>query len=289
MDLQVLKYFYTVANEGSVLQASKKLGYAQPNLSSRMKQLESELGQELFIRTSGGISLTDKGRQLYAYAEKLLRLSEEAELAVKNEKAIAYELSIGAMESSAVSFLPPILSAFHRKHTDLSMKIRTANSRRLTEQVIRHELDGAFVSGATDHAELESIPVRRERLALVSDSALPESTALNELLRRPLLVFPVGCAYRRTLENLLEEKNIFPMAVFEFSSLGAVLSSASAGLGVSLLPEDAIKAFGASDALRCFSLPAPFDSADIRFVYRKGSANNLSLMGFVQEIRAYEV
>ena len=280
MDLQELRYFYTVANEGSVLQAAHKLGYAQPNLSSKIKQLENEMGQSLFVRTSAGVSLTDKGKQLYAYAEKLLRLSDEAELAVKNEKMVVDDLCLGSMESAAVSFLPEILSAFHQ----LNMKIRTAHSARLTEQVLRHELDGAFIAGSAGHEDLTSVPVKTEKMTLVADRSTPLDIGLETLLRRPLLVFPVGCTYRRMLENLLDQMDIVAHSIFDFNSLGAILASVSAGLGVSLLPENSVSAFVAGESLKCYSLPEPFDKALIRFIYRKESTGNLSLMAFVNEI-----
>lgn len=284
MDLQELRYFYTVANEGSVLQAAHKLGYAQPNLSSKIKQLENEMGQSLFVRTSAGVSLTDKGKQLYAYAEKLLRLSDEAELAVKNEKMVVDDLCLGSMESAAVSFLPEILSAFHQKRPELNMKIRTAHSARLTEQVLRHELDGAFIAGSAGHEDLTSVPVKTEKMTLVADRSTPLDIGLETLLRRPLLVFPVGCTYRRMLENLLDQMDIVAHSIFDFNSLGAILASVSAGLGVSLLPENSVSAFVAGESLKCYSLPEPFDKALIRFIYRKESTGNLSLMAFVNEI-----
>ena len=248
MEIQELRYFYTVANEGSVLQAAHKLGYAQPNLSSKMKQLENEVGQSLFIRTSAGVSLTDKGKQLYAYAEKLLRLSDEAELAVKNKKMIVDELCLGSMESAAVSFLPEILSTFHQKHPELNTKIRTAHSARLTEQVIRHELDGAFIAGSAGHEDLTSVQVRTEKMTLVADHSTPTDIGLETLLRRPLLVFPTGCTYRRMLENLLDQMDVFAHTIFDFNSLGAILASVSAGLGVSLLPENSVSAIVAGES-----------------------------------------
>ena len=78
MDLQVLNFFSVIAAEGSFLGASQKLGYAQSNLSTKIKQLETELGAELFHRTKQGVTLTEEGAVLLEYTDKILRLASEA-------------------------------------------------------------------------------------------------------------------------------------------------------------------------------------------------------------------
>ena len=78
MDLQTLRFFVASADAGSFSAAAENLCYAQSNLSSRIKQLEEELGEPLFYRYKRGVSLTAKGKVFYDYAVRLLRLSEEA-------------------------------------------------------------------------------------------------------------------------------------------------------------------------------------------------------------------
>ena len=82
MDLTLLHYFHTVAREGSFMAAAEKLGYAQSNLSMRIKQLEEIAGTELLIRGRNGVTLTERGQVLCSYADKLLGLSEEGASAV---------------------------------------------------------------------------------------------------------------------------------------------------------------------------------------------------------------
>ena len=85
MDLQALRYFRIVAREGSFSQAAQKLNYAQSNLSTKIRQLEGELETPLFRRHAHGVTLTEKGESLLAYADRLVHLLEEAESVVRDD------------------------------------------------------------------------------------------------------------------------------------------------------------------------------------------------------------
>ena len=231
MDLTLLNYFYTVAREGSFMAAAEKLDYAQSNLSMRIKQLEEMAGAELLIRGRNGVTLTEKGQVLYSYADKLLALSEEAESAVKGEEYSTGRVTITAMESAAVTFLPGLLAKFHKKYPDTSVKVITGTSDAGVRAVLANDTDMAVAVGENSHEDLFSNPLRKEELVLVTDRSDQESD-LKKLLARPLLVFPSGCAYRRVLERMLADYGIAAVHTMEFTSLGAILASVSAGLGI---------------------------------------------------------
>ena len=187
MDLQVLHFFSVIAAEGSFLGAAQKLGYAQSNLSTKIKQLEAELGAELFHRTKHGVTLTEKGTVLLEYADKILRLTSEARSSIAEGKNISSSLHIGAMESAAITFLPRILTKFHFAEPAVQMTIETCVSRRAAQKVCDYELDGAFVAGSVLHPALEHATVFREKLVLLARPAENEPRDLEHLLSMPLL------------------------------------------------------------------------------------------------------
>ena len=123
--------------------------------------------------------------------------------------------------------------------------------------VLDGTLDGAFVAGATGHAELSSVPVRRERLALFS-TAGTKTTPVANLLAGALLVLPHGCSYRQSLEQWLDAECIFPERAVEFDSIGALLASVSAGLGAALFPESLASVYTAAKGLICHAVPEPY-------------------------------
>lgn len=283
MDLTLLKYFYTVAREGSFMAAADKLDYAQSNLSMRIKQLEEAVGSELLIRGRNGVTLTEKGQVLYSYADKLLSLSEEAECAVKGDGYSTGSLTIATMESVAVTFLPGVLAKFHNAYPETVVKVTTGTSDAGVKAVLTNDADIAIAVGKNTHEELSSIPLRKEKLVLVTDQSETEND-LKKLLRKPLLVFPSGCAYRKVLERMLTDYGIAEVRMMAFSSLGSILASISAGLGVSVFPASAITAFTAGDSLRMIPLPKEYEAVDIYLVNRRQSAGNRTLSGFITTI-----
>lgn len=287
MDLTLLNYFYTVAREGSFMAAAEKLDYAQSNLSMRIKQLEEMAGAELLIRGRNGVTLTEKGQVLYSYADKLLALSEEAESAVKGEEYSTGRVTITAMESAAVTFLPGLLAKFHKKYPDTSVKVITGTSDAGVRAVLANDTDMAVAVGENSHEDLFSNPLRKEELVLVTDRSDQESD-LKKLLARPLLVFPSGCAYRRVLERMLADYGIAAVHTMEFTSLGAILASVSAGLGISVFPATAINSFTAGDSLRMISLPEEYKTADIYLIFRRQSVGNRTLRNFIEMTTAEE-
>lgn len=287
MDLTLLNYFYTVAREGSFMAAAEKLDYAQSNLSMRIKQLEEMAGAELLIRGRNGVTLTEKGQVLYSYADKLLALSEEAESAVKGEEYSTGRITITAMESAAVTFLPGLLAKFHKKYPDTSVKVITGTSDAGVRAVLANDTDMAVAVGENSHEDLFSNPLRKEELVLVTDRSDQESD-LKKLLARPLLVFPSGCAYRRVLERMLADYGIAAVHTMEFTSLGAILASVSAGLGISVFPATALNSFTAGDSLRMISLPEEYKTADIYLIFRRQSAGNRTLRNFIEMTTAEE-
>lgn len=288
MDLTLLRYFYTVAKEGSFIAAAEKLNYAQSNLSMRIRQLEKWIGTELFIRRRNGVTLTEKGRILYVYAQKILSLSEEAEYAVRDQGFRTNSLTISAMESAAVTFIPGRLSKYHNLFPEISLRVKTGTSDAGVNAVISNEADAAIAVGKNMNEELDSIFLKKEKLVLMTARSIPENEELKNLLANPLLVFPVGCAYRKVLEQMLSDYGLAPEKIMEFTSLGAILASISAGLGVSVLPEAAASAFTAGNSLRVFSLPEEYEMADIYLVYRKKSAGNKTLADFIEVMKEYD-
>ena len=287
MDLQTLKYFRAVCREGSFLAASKILNYAQPNLSSRIAQLEKELDCTLLIRSKSGVSPTEKGLVLLDYAEKILRLTEEAEAAVQSGRLTRRSLAIGAMESSAITFLPAQLERFHEVSPDTQLSVHTGTSAATIRKVLDFELDGSFVAGSSVHAELLYVPVRAETLVLISDRSL-EHADLPELLQQPLGVCPYGCSYRHILEDLLAAENIVPSRFIDITSIGALISGISAGLGIGLVPESTISAFSTAGTLSVHTVPEPFRTVQVKFVYRKSSENDETLRLFIETIKEQE-
>lgn len=118
MDLAALAIFRAVVHENGVTRAAAKLNRVQSNVTTRIKQLEEELGAPLFVRDGRRLVLTPAGETLLPYAERLLALADEARHAVREDRPHG-RLRLGAMESTAASRLPPVLARYHQTWPDV--------------------------------------------------------------------------------------------------------------------------------------------------------------------------
>ena len=265
MDLQTLQFFCAAATEGSLTKAAQKLNYAQSNLSTRMHALEEELGVTLFQRGAGGSRLTPKGEVLFSYDQRILKLADETASAVQDEGTAQGTLLLGSMESSALSLLPSLLKAYHQQFPQVKTIIKTMPSHQAIQAVLDYQLDAAIIGGEVHDPELTCLPLTHERLVLLSAQDEP----MEALLRKSLVVFQQGCSYRQRLEQIQTKYGVVSEGIMELNSLGAILASVIAGLGVSLFPASTLASLQESRYLTVTELP--FDLADIAvcLIYRK--------------------
>jgi DNA-binding transcriptional LysR family regulator len=229
MELQALRTFKVVAEEGGVLSASRKLNTVQSNVTSRIKRLEAEVGQPLFYRKGRGLELSPSGKLLLEYARKILRLESQANLALQQVGEQSGELRIGAMETYAALHLPNALREVRKVHPHIKLHVETATSSTLVQLVLEHKLDCAVVGGEVEHADLIASEISTEELVLVH----AKKKRCDDL---PLILFREGCAYRARALQWQREQGTQAREVMEFSTLEGILGCVSVGLGCTLMP-----------------------------------------------------
>src|SRR5579864_6734141 len=168
VELTDLATFSAVARNGGITRAAEELKTVQSNVTQRVKALEAEIGTALFERHSRGMTLTGAGRRLLPFAQRMAALSREAVLAARDDGEPKGPLSIGSMETTAAVRLPKLLAAFHRRYPAVRLTLRTAPTADLVAAVLDGTLDGAFVAGPIEHAELTSTTAFQEELVLVT-------------------------------------------------------------------------------------------------------------------------
>ena len=269
MDLQDLRFFRAVARAGSISGAARELHYAQSNLTARVRKLESELKTSLLYRHHRGTALTDKGRMLLSYAEKILQLADEAQRALSDQQTPRGPLSIGSMETTAAVRLPKLLARFHREYPEVDITLRTGTTEQNVEAVLNYELDGAFVAGPVEHPDLACRTVVEEELVLVTAASHGLPVSVKELRNRTILVFRRGCAYRARFEEWLRHEGVIPDKTIEFGTLDGIIGCVAAGLGISLLPRSVAEKHAKDHRIRLFALPDRFGKVTTVFICRK--------------------
>jgi len=275
MDLSSLEIFRCVAEEQSVTRAAARLQRVQSNVTTRIRQLEEDLGAALFLRDGKRMTLTDQGREFLRYAEQLLALASEARQSLHPQSATG-SLRLGSMEAAAASRLPEILARFHRAYPEVELHISTGHSQKLINEVLNRQLDCALISHPDIlHAEpgfeallergLCAEPVFREELLLVLPGDHPPITRPQDVQLRTLVGFARGCTYRQLLERWLDGASL---AVQEVGSYHGILACVNAGSCFGVLPRSVLELHRDMPALQV----VPLMEVDTLLIWREGYA-----------------
>lgn len=145
MQLSQLKAFCAVAQTGSISGAARVLNRVPSGITVRIQQLEQDLGCELFLRDRHGMSLSPSGRQLLDHAQRVLDLTDNMRLLMRDED-LGGRLVIGALDVVLVDFMPALIGKFRKRYADVRLDIRHEAS----EDLVRHVADGALDIALTD-------------------------------------------------------------------------------------------------------------------------------------------
>ncbi|NVZ82629.1 LysR family transcriptional regulator [Pseudomonas yamanorum] len=251
MELAQLKMVKAVAQTGSVAQAALQLHCVPSNITTRIKQLESELGTPLFIRAGRGLAISAAGEVFLDYCERILALVEESKRAVDSNAIPRGKLRIGAVESSASGRLPPLLAEYHRRYPQVELELVTGAWGQLLDDLQHHRIDAALVAAGGKRPKLEQSVVYSERLVLITSASSAPIEDARDLAGRTLLVWPPGCPYRAALENWLKPHDIKP-AIASYASWGTIIGCVSAGIGVALAPEGILARYEQANQLTSY-------------------------------------
>ena len=269
MDLADLRIFRAVAREGGVTRAAERLHRVQSNVTTRVRQLEDDLGVQLFIRSGKRLHLAPAGQVLLGYADRLLDLAQEARDAVQDAKPRGL-FRLGAMESTAAVRLPAPLSDYHARYPEVTLELRTGNPQQLATAVLAGELDAALAAEPLADAPFEKVPVYKEDLVIVAGAGHPPIGSQGDL-PRTIVAFEQGCPHRKRLEDWFALRGAMPERTIEMSSYHAMLGCIVVGMGISLLPRSVLTTFPESKRLSVHSLPKGQDTAQTVLFWRKGA------------------
>ncbi|MFE5322766.1 LysR family transcriptional regulator [Paenibacillus sp. NPDC056579] len=285
MDINDLKIFQTVAQEGSVSKAARELSYVQSNVTGRIQQLEQELGTTLFHRHRKGVALSADGRKLLEYTQKIFMLMDEMKHAFQDEEDPSGPLLIGTVET--VSSLPILLADYCKQYPRVDLSLVTGVTEKLMSEVLQYQLDGAFVTGPIHHPELVQDQLVEDELVLIAKADESFAT-LEQCATKPLLVFRSGCGYRARLIQWLGQQGVVPVKIMEFGTLETILAMVSSGLGISLVPKSTVSLLEAGGGVRCFTLPDEYSRIKTVFIRRHDSLSSGTMHRFLESVQSFE-
>jgi DNA-binding transcriptional LysR family regulator len=270
MDLSDLQIFRSVVEAGGVTRAAEKLNRVQSNVTTRVRQLESELGVDLFVREGKRLHVSPAGKLLLDYAERLIDLAREAREAVHDAKPRGL-LRLGTGESTAAMRLPVPMNEYLSRYPEVTLELRTGNARQLAAAVLSGELDAALVAEPVPDGPFEKVAVYEEELVIIATAGHPPIKSPRDARLQTVLAFEIGCAYRQRLEDWFAHHGEMPDRIVEITSYHAMLGCAVAGMGISLMPRNVLTTFPDAKLLSTHSLPAALARAQTSLIWRKGT------------------
>jgi len=269
MEFSQLRIFHAVAEEGSITRAAERLHRVPSNLSTRIKQLEEQLGVELFLRERQRLQLSPAGKVLLDYSTRLFSLHDEAQAAVRGGQP-AGDFVLGTMYSTAAIYLPSMLARYHRTYPEVNLQVQSAPSGELLEGLVAGRLDAALVDGPLQLAGLDGIAFCDETLVLIAPVDHPPVRSALEVQGQPVFTFRRGCAYRLRLEAWFGHYHATMGRAIEIESYPGMLACVTAGSGVAMMSESMLASLPGRESVSVHRLIEPFASATTWLMWRKG-------------------
>jgi len=290
MDAGDLAVFAAVARAGGITKAAQILHTVQSNVTQRIRLLEDELGVPLFHRHTRGVTLTSAGSQLLPYAERIGQLVGEARQAAIDGPIPRGKVVIGALETATALRLPPILAAYAASYPQVEIEVSTGTTAGLTQAVLAHQIEAAFVAGPVNHPELVAVEVIEEELMLVTAPWVLEldrmfSTTTADKLK--IIVFRSGCAYRARLESLLAARGIVGVRGLDFGTLDGILGCVAAGIGITLLPRAVVANAAAEGRVAVHALPLEEARVPTALIRHREAFISTALARFIELARTH--
>ena len=242
MDLKNLLTFMHVAELNSFTRAGQKLGFSQSTVSFQIKQLERELGTQLFERINHTVVLTEKGRDVLKFAHQISKMTQELDKRLQNEEEVSRNVRIAMADSLCDNMLQEGFGEFRDRYPGISLKIITAGTEEMFRLLNQNEADAVLtLDNHIFHAEYVIAREERSGVHFVADSENPlcerEELFPEDLAGQPFLLTEKGMSYRRLMDEKFAELSMEILPVLEIGSAGLICSLVEQGAGISFLPD----------------------------------------------------
>lgn len=239
MDIKNLNTFIHVAELGSFSKAGERLGYSQPTVSVQIRQLEEELGAQLFDRVGHAVRLTDKGREILQSAQQILRISQEMAHAGQDRMTT---IRLATADSLCIPLLHKEFSVLRQQNPNIRLNLTAAGTGDLFRLLDHNEVD--LVCTLDNHIYNSNYVIAAEErvgVHFVVSAAHPlarkKQLTKEDLLHEDFLLTEHGMSYRRLLDEWMARDSLQIQPVLETGSADLLCLLVEQGVGISFLPD----------------------------------------------------
>ena len=239
-----LKIFTRIAQLGSITKAAEELHLSQPALSIQLRNFQDQFDIPLTEIVGKKLYLTDFGKEILAYAERILDQAGAMDDVVQSYKGqLTGKLKI-AVVSTGKYVMPYLLTDFLNAHPAITLELDVTNKEKVIESLEHNFIDFALVSLVPGHLKTESIPIVKNTMHLIGAYESKKSQielSINELQQLPWIFREQGSGTRQMMERFLSQRHITVQKMLELTSNEAVKQAIIANLGYSIMPLIGIK------------------------------------------------
>jgi DNA-binding transcriptional LysR family regulator len=240
MDMQTLQIFLAVADERSFSRAAARVRRTQPAVSQAVRRLEADLGEQLIDRSSKTARLTAAGAVLQNYGQRLVRLAEETEAAMRELRDLRRGRVLVGANEAAVHTLLPLIVAFRRRLPDIAIDVRRVPARQVPLEVAQGSLDFGALTFHPAAAGLHEVTVGSDELVLLVPPAHPlahrRQVTMADVAGEPIVAHNDPSPARERVLRLFQQHHIDLRIVVALPSLDGIKRAVELGVGVALLP-----------------------------------------------------
>ncbi|WP_312748931.1 putrescine utilization regulator PtrR [Atlantibacter hermannii] len=270
MDLTQLEMFNAVAETGSITAAARKVHRVPSNLTTRLRQLEDDLGVALFIRENQRLRLAPAGYSFLEYSKKILALVSEARSVVSGDEPQGI-FSLGSLESTAAVRIPGVLADYNQRYPRIQFDLVTGPSGTMIDGVQGGTLSAAFVDGPVLHPSLEGQPVYREEMMLVAPVGHKNVARARDINGASIYAFRANCSYRRHFESWFNADRATPGKIHEMESYHGMLACVIAGAGLALMPRSMLESMPGHHQVQAWPLAEKWRWLNTWLIWRRGT------------------
>ncbi|WP_028079237.1 LysR family transcriptional regulator [Solimonas soli] len=246
MNLNHLAIFQAVANRNSVSGGAELLHISQSAVSRQLAEFERALGVHLFQRLPRGMRLTEAGRVLLGYANRLFAIEAEAEQALRDLHQVARgRIAIGASRTIGAYVLPQVLAAYRQDYPAVELSLQVENTQAIEDQLIAGEIDIGFAEGIVRSDLLDYRVFAQDELVVIASPRHPAARraplSLADLAELPLLLHETGSGTRAVTERALGAKGITVRPAMTLASTEAIKHTVATGAGIAILSALAVR------------------------------------------------
>ena len=242
MEIRNLITFVQVAELNSFTKAAKALDYSQSTVSFQIKQLENELDCLLFERINHTISLTEKGKELLAFARRIRYLTDEFNQKLSGSSELKGFLRIVTADSLCEDMILTNYLDFHKKYPGISLRYIPADTEAMFSILDSNEAD--IMLSLDRHTYHHDYIIAKEEpveVHFVTSADSPYATdkelSLSDIAEFPMILTEQGIGYRRILEEFMTRENLSLEPIMEIGRTDVIVAMLERGVGVSFLPD----------------------------------------------------